>query len=158
MGPRGKPTNIILLIKHGNKMILNGWGHWGHSNLKAFIKSLPSRFEHQGRVRGGVRILRAMVGDIKETASSRRSSVEAHTNSLEVWQPGQDRHKFKPDRIPALRRGSGCKHNPLPRSYLRFIAARKGKIHFSSATLGIATILQHKIDSIFFVCFCCCCC
>lgn len=68
-----------------NWTVYRAWETLGHSNQKGLhqIPSLDALAFVNAKVNGGVRILRAMVGDIiKETASSRHSSADTQVNFL----------------------------------------------------------------------------
>lgn len=64
--------------------------------------------------------------DSRETASSRYNSTDAHTRSQILWQHTSDLHRFKPDRVPAMR-GVKSGFLALAKGYLQQIPLAKGK-------------------------------
>lgn len=70
-----------------------------------FIKSLLSRSMRSMRREEIFSGPEVMV-DSKETPSSRHNSIAAHVNLKRIKQNAQDLHRFKTDRVPALRRRS----------------------------------------------------
>lgn len=86
--------------------------------------------------------------------------IDIYTNSERRWKHIQDLNKFKPARMPPLRRGNEYKVPSLT-IYLQMTSARKEEISFSQCSvlsLGGSTTFQWRPHvqeySIIFVCFC----
>jgi hypothetical protein len=85
-----------------------------------FIELLASRLGDLFR-RGGVKTVKSQRWwkQRKETVSSRLNRTETHMSSQRLWQHAQDLHRFKPDEIPELRRGSRHGVPQGPRKYVQ---------------------------------------
>jgi hypothetical protein len=82
-----------------------------------------------------------VVGYSKETVSSRHNHSDEYVHSQGLRQHTHGPHRFKPDRVAALKWGS--KHR-LP-SYLQLILLGKGKSKFlQEVPLGVLTTPQGR--------------
>lgn len=75
------------------------------------------------------------VYDSNKTMSSRHNKTDAHMNSQRLWQHAQGLHRFKPEGVPALRRGHGHGFLLLTKQLSSIDTLIKVKISFSQWSL-----------------------
>lgn len=78
------------------------------------------------------------------------NSTDAHTRSQILWQHTSDLHRFKPDRVPALRGVRRSGFLALAKGYLQQIPLAKGK---SVSSIGVHSIAGPMFRSSFVLAF-----
>lgn len=81
-----------------------------------------------------------VVGDSKETLSSRLNRIDTHVNSeAEAAQTGL--HRFQPDKNPSTEKRNGRKGPRLTQTLCQLKPCGKGKVFLSGVSVGISPTL-----------------